>query len=537
MTEQNSDSTLPEISGGAAPAAAVPASREVLDSGGLPPQTPAGPGDGGDGGDGPRRRRPLLLGASAAAAVALVAGGVFAYTALSGGGTQPEDVLPATAFAFAKVDLDPSAGQKLAFARLAQKFPEATRNEDTKDLEDGDLRATLLRSFFKDEGVTATWKGDLEPWVGQRIGVAASAGAKSEVSTAGLNYVMAIAVTDQDKARSWLTKAAARSKARDKALTFALVDGYALVAPEQDDLDQATSAVKAGRTLATKADFTNDYAGLDKDQLAAAWVDAGAAYDAAKHVAEDKAPDGMPLDLSKLGRATMTGRFVLGLHAASDYLELQGRGHGLSGSASGISLPATALQADGATSLAGAAPADAAAAFSLSGLDKIMKDLYPQLAKLDDTAPQQAKAYGLNLPADFTALLGTDTGVFTTGGPDSWQEHGALMTKGGDPARVSELSRLITGTALASVTDGDVSYYAADAGALPASNGRHLEDTASFRKAVPDADGAAVVLYVNLAKVTTGEKAATELRNADAFGATVNRTGQDATFRLRLTVR
>jgi hypothetical protein len=39
---------------------------------------------------------------------------------LSGGGAQPDAFVPSSAFAFAKVDLDPAAGQKLAARRLAE---------------------------------------------------------------------------------------------------------------------------------------------------------------------------------------------------------------------------------------------------------------------------------------------------------------------------------------------------------------------------------------------------------------------------------
>ncbi|MEK8227710.1 hypothetical protein NKG05_18810 [Oerskovia sp. M15] len=46
-------------------------------------------------------------GGAATAALVLVGGGVFAYSALDGGGSQPEAALPDTAFAYARVDLDP----------------------------------------------------------------------------------------------------------------------------------------------------------------------------------------------------------------------------------------------------------------------------------------------------------------------------------------------------------------------------------------------------------------------------------------------
>ena len=46
-----------------------------------------------------------------------------AYQVLNGGGTQPDEVVPATAIAFAKLDLNPSAAQKIAAARFLSRLP------------------------------------------------------------------------------------------------------------------------------------------------------------------------------------------------------------------------------------------------------------------------------------------------------------------------------------------------------------------------------------------------------------------------------
>src|SRR5215468_8903514 len=55
---------------------------------------------------GPSRRRSALIAGIGALALALVAaGGVYAYTLLSGGGAQPEKYVPADAIGFVKVDL------------------------------------------------------------------------------------------------------------------------------------------------------------------------------------------------------------------------------------------------------------------------------------------------------------------------------------------------------------------------------------------------------------------------------------------------
>jgi len=55
--------------------------------------------------------------------LALVGGITYGLRALSRGGAQPEDALPAGAFAFAEIDLDPPAGQKLDAFRFLRRFP------------------------------------------------------------------------------------------------------------------------------------------------------------------------------------------------------------------------------------------------------------------------------------------------------------------------------------------------------------------------------------------------------------------------------
>ncbi len=100
-------------------------------------------------GEPPRRRRGLRLAAAGTAAVLVLgtAGAVaWAASRLSGGGTQPEDVVPATALAYADVDFDPSAGQKVAILRFLRHFPEA----DVDGGDDADLRKELVELLVKE---------------------------------------------------------------------------------------------------------------------------------------------------------------------------------------------------------------------------------------------------------------------------------------------------------------------------------------------------------------------------------------------------
>jgi hypothetical protein len=139
----------------------------------------------------------ITIGVSAGAVGAMVAGGLTVSSFLSGGGTQPEDVLPANALGFVKVDLNPSAGQKLNALRLMRKFPEIKDHGD-------DLKATLVESLLEDADLGLTYKADIEPWLGDR---AAIAFVPSDTNDEGVAPLIALEFTDEAAMVAALDKA------------------------------------------------------------------------------------------------------------------------------------------------------------------------------------------------------------------------------------------------------------------------------------------------------------------------------------------
>lgn len=79
-----------------------------------------------------------------------------------------------SALAFAKIDLDPAAGQKLAIYQLAKRFP--STGEKVKDQDS--VKDELLAALFDREGVD--YDRDIAPWIGDRVGIAAVPGAGGE---------------------------------------------------------------------------------------------------------------------------------------------------------------------------------------------------------------------------------------------------------------------------------------------------------------------------------------------------------------------
>jgi hypothetical protein len=139
-------------------------------------QPPQGPGFGYVQQFEPPKRRGRLISIIAALAVLMVAGagGAFAYSRLAGGGSQPSDVLPASAVAYGRIDLDPGAGQKVNAIRFMMKFP-SVREQLKLTGDKDDLRQKLFEAIKADSGGNlddVDYEKDVKPWLGDRIGVA-----------------------------------------------------------------------------------------------------------------------------------------------------------------------------------------------------------------------------------------------------------------------------------------------------------------------------------------------------------------------------
>lgn len=249
------------------------------------------------------RRRPtwpapigVTIGALALAIAVVMASGIVAAVRLSGGGPQPEDVLPASTFAMARLDLDPAASQKLAVRSLSGMFPDAPGDDLIE------LRDALASDAINSLGLS--YDEDVRPWLGDRYAVAGF------VVSGEVEVVVVVQTRDEGKAR-----AAVESAEADAGIGF--LDGFALLGESQDVVDAAITQSNAG-TLAEDPEFTEDVSSLAGDQIAVGWIDVEVFYDEIVRdlVGEflgDLAPE---VDLDGV-------RVALGLHATRDYVELE----------------------------------------------------------------------------------------------------------------------------------------------------------------------------------------------------------------------
>lgn len=480
---------------------------------GLPPAPPEQPG-------GARRaRRGLVLAGAATGALVLGGTGYAVASYLSGGGSQPEEVLPADTLAFAKLDLDPAANQKAAVASLLQQFPDLETGGD-----DGDLRSTLVTPLLEENPWGLSYDSDVEPWLGDRMAVAAVPEPGSE---AGVAPVVVLAVTDQEAMTDRL------GAVEDAEFAFAVRDDYVLISRTQETVDRLAATES---TLAEDEDYTGDLAALDGDQLAVAWADLAGFEDV---LGETMASLG-----AGLGGQPVTGRMVLGVHAESDALEVEGLTRG-------ATAPTGSAAATEPTRLVLDLPEDTLAALSVSGLGDAVAEAWT--AAEDTGVPpeieEQITALGLDLPDDLRTVLGNDLALAVLGDVTAPQFGVRAVTD--DPQRAVQVLGGVLGSpevglpvSAVPLEDGYVlSTDPALADALAEDGG--LGDTEAFRAAVADPDTAGAIGFVDLGALVDqfaeqgGDTAAEAERFAalGALGFSATTTDDGGRFVLRVTTR
>jgi Protein of unknown function (DUF3352) len=474
------------------------------------------------------RRQVALLGGALAMAVA-AAGGAFAIGAQlpgGGGGAQPDDVLRSGAIALAKVDLNPSLHQKLAVWQLSQKFP-AAFNPSSKDTV---LSESVINALLR--GTPLSYAADVKPWLGDRAAIAVypapAKGADPELAFA-LQYTDATAMT-----------AGLQKLDRSRHISWATRDGYVVVA-EQPEQAAAVLAADGAHAMSAQGDYRSDIAALGGSQLALGWADV-AGLGATETAAIAHAAGGSTADLLQsalVGQAVpSSGRIVVGLHAESSYLEVVGRVLGAK--------PGGVAHSAG-HDLAGAMPADSLATISMTDMGAAsgrISDLLGSEPAVGSAVKGLDKRYGLNVSGLLGAIFGKETAVAL--GPVHGKNPAVtLRTTGGNAKQVTSILGLLTAMAgdkfakLQPTADGFVIGNNAGEVQAAAGGGHPLADTAAFSAAVPDADGAGLVAYANIAELIAqgviSPAQANGLQHVQAIGLTSS--GGDAPqFRLRLTV-
>ena len=478
------------------------------------------------------RGRTIALVGGVLAIVAVGAGGAMVVNQVSGGGAQPESVMPGTTIAFAKVDLDPAAGQKLDAIRFVRKFPAG----EGKVKDDSDLREVIIKGLQEDGQLKGIdYAKDIEPWLGQRIGVGLVPGANADAEPTA---VVALAVTDEGKAKASLPKIAKAAEGECR-----IVEAFALCTEGTDKLAAVAAAVDKG-TLADSANFSKDMGDLGEDGVAASWVDLAAASALSANAGDRGFLGGFK---ARAGSTDVQGRLAVALRFDGPHLELAGHTNGSSvkfaGSKTGVSL--------------GALPEGTLAAVSIANAGEQLKQAWPQLEEaakaaageqeFADGLAQVEDELGISVPDDLYAALGTEFSLVFGGMGEGQSELRIAAVTDGDKAVLQKLAdagqgmgagaltlKPAGGNTVLSLSEGYADVLAKDHG---------LGDTARFKDAVQDADSARVAGYVDIAGLLTefkDEMGANEAKNfagLSALGFSVSGEGNSADFSLRLTTK
>ncbi len=476
----------------------------------------------------PKPKRGKLIPIVAALAMVLVVagGGIFAYGKLNGG-KQPDTVLPGTAIGYLRVDLNPSAGQKLAALRFLMKFPSAKDKLKLTGDKD-DLRQKLFEAIKADDDdlKDVDYAKDVEPWLGDRIGLAALPAIDAKKKEPSL--VFAVQVKDEKAA----TKAMEKGVKEPDDSAYAFTDGYMVVAETQAELDSALAAAKTS-PLAENTQYQADLEKLGEPGFATLWADFAGLTKAVGSMG--------PAKVDPIGNGSMAAA----LRFDAQYVELKGFVR---------SDQEIVAKAADASELVTKLPDTTAAAISLSGVDSSIDTVWKSLGKsgeFGDLVQGFAEQTGLKLPDDLKALLGKNLSLVVDKDASAGPKIAARLET--DPAKaepvIAKLTKLLQRESpvqvpIETAKDGDTLVVSTDkeyAGKV-LENG-NLGGSESFKAALPDVSGATGIAYVDFDGVTSvmeamGEKANADLKALRSAGMVARNTGNfEGEFTLRVVAK
>ncbi|CAN5472133.1 hypothetical protein BH10ACT10_BH10ACT10_09010 [soil metagenome] len=452
-----------------------------------------------DSGEPPRNRgrRTGLVAGAAVAVVAAVGVGAYGVVQLMAGGSSPATAVPADAIGYVSLDLDPSASQKIEAFKILRKFPAIKKQLGSRD----DLRRAVFDEIQKSgdcKGVD--YAQDIEPWIGDRVALAAVPDSK-----VGATPLFVLQVTDEAKAKAGARRlescGGTATDGGDKPAGLAFVGDYLLVAETQSEADSMAKDAEAS-TLADSSEFTTAMDRVGDPGIVTMYVskDAPAAFAKASGSSSD--PGRITSMFKDFQGAAGVVRFAGGAVEA----EFTGKG-----------LPSGIGAAQGPD--VGTLPGSTAAALAVGFKEGWVKDYVAQMndllgdgASVDQMLAEGERATGLQLPEDVETLLGSGLTVSIDGktdlkalteSPDPSQVPAGIRIYG-DPAKITPIIDKLKAAAgpdadLVKVSTGDgivtVGFDQAYVDGLRDKGG--LGDVSAFTDVVPDASRATGTFYVN----------------------------------------
>jgi hypothetical protein len=469
---------------------------------------------------------------AAGVAVLLAAGGGLAWAAFNGDpANQPERHLPRTTGALIKVDLDPAGPQKIEAARFLSKFPDSGASAD------GDLRKLVYDRLAEGGSRVPTWN-EVRDWIGDRAAVAVVADAEAPV--------IVLQVEDEAKARASLGSSAAGLPAG----SFTVADGWATISDTKAHLDAVTGGLGQG-VLADDTAFRHDVDALGDAGVISGWADFSRLSALTGRLGAGLANGGL-LGGGLLG---MSGVDAVPGAASKQRVALTARFTGgnaeLVARTFGGTPPSVPAEAGAATA---ALPHDTVAALAVSGGGSTVAGQWKALQqRLGSSAGDYIAAAedgtGLRLPEDLIALLGRRVAV-AVGAPAGGAGEPVVGVRGAsdDPGLGAAVDRLLQLTDRSGLPlerrDVPGGYVLATSRqeAQAMSDGGDLGGNGTFRDAVPAADNAFAVVYVDVEHAASyaamaGAQTAGAVSALRAVGLSATATDDGAELTVRVTTK
>jgi hypothetical protein len=464
-------------------------------------------GTGGSGVSGGARRAGLVAVASIAV-VAAVGAGAYAMVQLFGGGSSPASAIPADAIGYVSLDLDPSASQKIEAIKILRKFP-ALKDEIKIGSRD-DIRRRVFEEIEKTgDCKSLDYDDDVRPWIGDRIGVAAVPGPKDTIAP-----LVVLQVSDQDKAKSGVRKVEDCEGSSDSAGSktgIAFVGDYMLLSEKQSRVD----------AMANSADSSP----LEDDDDFKTWTgragDPGiitmyAAPDAVKVMSDAAKARRRDLGMTFVPQEDPMEKAFKDFDGAAAVIRFKDGAIDAELAAKGLARGFSSNAGDGAD--VDTLPASTAAVLSVSLPQGWLDDFEKQIkgtmgeAAYDDALRQAEQETGLTLPDDLETLLGDGFTLSADAdadlsklkdSPDPVDVPAGVRIKG-DADQITPIIDKIK-TAVGEKADDVVVDSNGDlvaVGTDPDYVSKLLEkgdlgSQESFDSAVPEADQASSILFVN----------------------------------------
>ncbi len=460
--------------------------------------------------------------ASAAAVVLIAVGGYAAWGFFFSGGPRPAEVLPDSTFALATVDLDPSGGQKVEAIKTLRRFP--SWRERTGLTADSDVMKVIFeKAIAGGSCASLDYERDVQPWIGQRLGVGGVLIDELPVP------VLALQVKDAAKAKDGFA-ALVECGEPGEDFGWTLADDYVVAS---DSTQHAEVIVAAGRKapLDADADFArwteeaggagilNAYVGSRAAEVLRDELDSRGGMPGLGGASPDDGEGGgeVPAALKDFEGAAATLRFADG-------------GIEVEFAAGGLGLDKGTLVGDHV----GALPQDTAAALAFSVPERAVTGLTSADGMLGGLVNGFGSGTGLDLPEDLVTLvgesmslsLGADAPADLDDVNDSQDLPVGLLVHG-DEEKIRGVVEKVEARLGASLTDLPATLASTEGKVAVASTPEYaddllgaggLADSEAFREVVPELDRARVVGYVSLdnAWVTALGKMARADKDAEA---------------------